>query len=172
MQKILIILRHGKAEVAKSGQDDHERPLAERGKVETDRMGAYAAAHSIHPQKILCSTAVRTRGTLKCFLDGKNGPVPEVEYVDKIYNASENQLLQAIASQPENVETLMVIGHNPGLHQLALRFALKGEPAMISQIVAEFPTCALARIDLGAIAWRDVRKSQGMLSLFVTPKLI
>jgi phosphohistidine phosphatase len=190
MQKTLILLRHAKAE---AGQDDHARPLAERGIKEAHAMGAYMAAHDILPQKTLCSTARRTRETLNSLSlwervtsasESGEGPHPAafgvhplpegegiIEFSDAIYNVSENQLLEAVAKTAEEISSLMMIAHNPGLHQLALRLSRAGDDKTLRQLAAEFPPCSLAVIELGNISWREIKSARGKLEMFVTPRM-
>jgi phosphohistidine phosphatase len=168
MKKTLIILRHAKAE---AGQDDHERPLAARGVDEAERMGTYMATKNIVPQKILCSTSKRTRQTYDR-IKTAHPKLPAATYDDKTYNASENQHLQNIASQLENISSLMIIAHNPGLHQLALRLSREGDHAALRHMAQEFPPASLVVIDLDDIFWRDIKSARGELVTFVTPKTV
>jgi len=166
MKKTLIILRHAKAE---AGDDDHARPLAGRGFEEAKAMGAYMAAQGIKPQKILCSTSTRTRQTLK-YLNGEFAEI--VEFSDAVYNASENQHLQNIAAQSDETASLMIIAHNPGLHQIATRLAREGDHALLRQMAVEFPTCSLVVIDLGDMHWSEIFTAHGKLKVFATPRTI
>lgn len=166
MKKTLIILRHGKAETAKPAQEDHERILAERGIKAAKRMGRYLKEENLVPQKVMCSSATRTVETLMKLEAGYREPLP-VEYSDKLYMATENQLLQIVAAQPDTVNSLMLIGHNPGMHELAVRLSSDGDKKDLEQVRAAFPTCALAIVELKN--WQDKR---GELKLFVTPKTL
>lgn len=168
MQKTLIILRHGKAEPARGGQEDHERPLAERGIKEAMLMGGYMAEHGILPQRILCSTSMRTRQTYEG-VQAAHGRLPPAEYEDAVYMASERQLLQALAKTPELVESVMLIGHNPGLHQLCIRLAAHGDAANLRKLAAAFPTCTLAVFEFPAGAWRDILTARGALRSLAIP---
>jgi len=168
MEKTLIILRHAKAE---AGEDDHARRLAERGIKEAGQMGAAMVLKGIRPQKILCSTSARTRETFR-EVKAVYPALPEAEYLDALYNASENQLLQVIAEQPAEFSSLMVIAHNPGLHQLALKLSREGDAPLLRKLTTEFPTCALVVVDLGDIAWCDIGKTRGTLKNFLTPKTL
>ena len=89
----------------------------------------------------------------------------DIEFSDALYNASAGQLLQIIITQPEELNSLMIIGHNPGLHELAFHLSRGGERDRQRQLAAAFPTCALAVINLDK--WSD---ASGVLQLFVTPK--
>ncbi len=165
-QKTLIILRHGKAESARPGQEDHDRILAERGVKAAKRMGGYLKEKGLFPEKVLCSTATRTVETLMKLEEGYRQPLP-VEYSDKIYMATENQLLSIIAVQSDEIKSLMIVGHNSGLHELAARVSGEGDKKDLEQVRAAFPTCALAVIELKS--WQD---KQGELKIFVTPKTL
>lgn len=168
MKKTLIILRHGKADPARGGQEDHERPLAERGVREAMLMGGYMAKHGVLPQRTLCSTSMRTRQTYEG-VQAAHGRLPPAEYEDAIYMASERQLLQVLAKTPEPVESVMVIGHNPGLHQLCIRLAAHGDAASLRKLAAAFPTCTLAVFEFPAGAWRNILTARGTLQSLVIP---
>lgn len=129
-------------------------------------MGAFMAEKGLTPQKILCSPAVRTTETYEQLGMEKNP-----DFLDSLYNASENQLLQIIAAQPEEVSSLMVIAHNPGLHQLAVRLAREGENAAFSHLIADFPTGALVVVDMEG-SWNPIARLGGTLRIFATPKTV
>ena len=93
-----------------------------------------------------------------------------VEYSEKAYLASGNELLNLIAAIPETVGRLLVVGHNPGLHQLCLKLAQDGDEKLLDAVALKFPTCTFAAIALGHSAWKDVARARGELKLFVTPK--
>ena len=167
MQKNLIILRHAKAETAKAGQEDHDRPLAERGLEEAQRMGEYMRAQDIQPERILCSTALRTRQTLdELHMDG------EIEFSPSLYNASDVDHLRMIAAEPDTTTSLMLIAHNPGLHQLALRLAATGETRLMQYLAAEFPPCTLVVIDFSINSWQEIATIRGALRIYATPRMI
>jgi phosphohistidine phosphatase len=170
-QKTLYILRHAKAKEGVAGQDDHARELNERGVGAAKAMGAHLRKSGIHPDKVLCSSSARTTETLMKMEEGTREPMP-IEYSEKLYLASANALLTVIAGMGEDVSSLMLIGHNPGMHQLAVKLAGHGNPKQIEKLVEKFPTGALAEIDFGKIEWRDVLITRGELRQFVTPKML
>lgn len=169
MQKILYILRHAKAQEGGGGQEDHERELNERGIRAARHMGKYLAKHKIWPDKVLCSTARRTTETLLKIEEAYLEHLP-VEYTDKMYLASANGMLTLIAGMPEEAGKIMLIGHNPGLHQLVLKLAQSGGEKSLERLAEKFPTCAFAEINLGNIHWRDIGKARGELVQLITPK--
>jgi phosphohistidine phosphatase len=168
-KKSLYLLRHAKAEAGHAAQEDHDRVLAERGRQAAADMGKYLASRHIRPARVLCSTAVRTVETLMKLEAQYHEPLP-VEYSDRLYMASINILLSVIATVPDDIAGLMLIGHNPGVHQLALKLAKSGDDALLDQLAIKFPTCAFVAIDLGNIHWGDAAHAHGKLDLFVTPK--
>jgi phosphohistidine phosphatase len=192
--KTLYILRHAKAEMGTANQEDHERSLVERGIEAAQNLGKYMVRHKIMPDHVLCSTAERASQTLHHLFpfplrEGAGGGVLkkipptltlplegggniEVEYSEKAYLASGNELLNLIAGTSEKVNSLLVVAHNPGLHQLCLKLAKKGDEKLLDTMTMKFPTCTFAAIDLGKIAWNAVAKAEGELVLFITPKVI
>jgi len=167
MQKTLYILRHAKAETASAGQDDHERRLTQRGVEEACRMGEYLVSQGIAPDKILCSTSVRTQETLQYLFPSPLVGRGLIEYTDKLYLASANEMIALLAAIPESINSLMLIAHNPGLHQLCLRLAAAGEQALLDRLAAKFSTCALAAIAFDGVAWRNMSRAHGTLTMFI-----
>jgi phosphohistidine phosphatase len=169
-KKTLIILRHGQARNAGPSEHDHSRKLTPRGREEAMWAGEALADRNIIPDYILCSTATRTRETL-AEAQPSFPEKPRVNYSEKIYNASENELLNQISAISENVGRLMVVGHNPGLYQLALDLAKEGDKQMHNNLQMEFPTCSLVVINFEG-AWQDIAHSHSKLALFLTPEKI
>jgi phosphohistidine phosphatase len=169
-QKTLYILRHAKAETGAAGQEDHTRALIKRGGEAAEHMGKYMAGQGIAPDLVLCSTATRARQTW-AQAEKAYKKTPQVEYIDKLYLASANEIINLLAAVPESVHSLLVVGHNPGLHQLALKFGRTGDEDLLDTLALKFPTCALATIAL-ANPWREIGKARGVLKNFVTPKII
>jgi phosphohistidine phosphatase len=170
MQKTLIILRHAKAETGLSHQDDHTRKLVERGEEAARIVGAYMFRKGIKPDKVFCSDAARTRATWTQ-IEGVD-PAPNVEFTRELYMASANEMLQLLATLPEAVKTVLLIAHNPGVHQLCLKLAKDGDEDVLDEMFLKFPTCSLAIIDLGDVTWGNVEDACGQLIDFVTPKML
>jgi len=93
-----------------------------------------------------------------------------MEYTEKLYLASDNELLNLISETPENVGSLMIVGHNPGLHQLCLKLAKEGDDKLLDTMMLKFPTCTFAAISLGDSAWNNVARADGELKMFVMPE--
>ena len=111
----LILLRHAHAEPAASGQDDHQRGLSATGRAEAQAAGEWLREHGLRPDRVLCSDAARTRDTLAALGDIGAGEVYEDA---SIYEASPGTLA-ALADANRDAERLLLVGHNPGLEQLA-----------------------------------------------------
>ncbi len=169
-QKILYILRHAKAEPLTSGQDDHDRPLAERGIREAGAMGKYLMVQQIRPERVLCSSALRTRQTLQHVQDAYPQTMA-VHHDEKLYLTSANEMLLVLASMPEEVTRVLLVGHNPGLHELCLRMVKDGDHALRQKLTMKFPTCAFAELQMET-SWGEIAKAEAKLARFVTPDSI
>ncbi len=170
MQKTLYILRHAKAETGLPYQDDHSRKLVERGVEAARIVGAYMFRKGIKPDKVFCSDAARTRETW-AQIEGVYHS-PNVEYTRKLYMASANEMLQTLTMLPEAVKSVLLIAHNPGVHQICLKLAHDGDSNALDVMFLKFPTCSLAIIDLGDVKWGDVVNANGHLVDFITPKML
>jgi phosphohistidine phosphatase len=163
----LMLLRHAKSDRS-PGVRDIDRPLNPRGFKAAPQMGAYLAEHDLVPRKVVVSPSLRTRSTW----EGMSAALgdPEAEIVDAIYEAPDSALLKVIRATPADVKTLLMIGHNPGLQDLALDLVGDGPREARARLSVEFPTAALAVIDIEGEAWTEFRPGKGRLERFVTPK--
>lgn len=166
--KTLIILRHGQAKNAGISEHDHNRTLTMQGREEAHGVGETLADLGLTPDFVLCSTATRTRETLAELQHSFSEPLV-VDYVPKIYNASDVELLAQIAKVTDDVRTLMVVGHNPGLYQLSLILAKEGDKQMHNKLQMQFPTCALVVINFEG-NWQNILNSRSKLVLFSVPE--
>jgi phosphohistidine phosphatase len=162
----LFLLRHAAAERAIAGQSDLDRPLEDDGLRDATTIGAYLARHHDTPGCVVVSPALRTRQTLAATL-----PHAAAVTVDpRVYDARPATLMSVIKGAPDRCRSLMVIGHNPGLHELAILLTGTGDIDTREQLREKFPTCALAVIDLALDSWSKVHARAGRLERFVTPK--
>ena len=171
MQKTLYILRHAKAEVGSATQDDFDRALVLRGLLDAAALAAHMAQRGVMPQLIWCSSALRTRQTLSAMQENFTAPRP-AEYHDKLYNASAGEMLALLSSAPDDVASLMVIAHNPGVHQLALKLAKTGDEKKLDTLAIKYPTCSLTVVEFTNAAWCDLAVSAGTLVDFITPGML
>jgi phosphohistidine phosphatase len=165
----LSLLRHAKSSWDDPGLEDYDRPLAKRGEEAAPLMGAYMAKSGVTPELILCSPAVRTRRTIELLLPHLPGG-PTVEYEEAFYLAASSSLLARVRKIDANIEHVMIVGHDPGLHGLAVDLAGSGDPEALQALARKFPTAGLAVITFDAEEWSDVRPGTGNLTLFMTPK--
>jgi len=161
----LYLLRHAKSSWDDPTLRDEDRPLAPRGRRNAKRMGKHLAELGIEPQLVLCSPAVRTRQTLEC-VRRAFGSATTVEVDERLYGASRHELLERVRSLPEELATAMLIGHNPGLHDLALALASSGPE--LPRLAEKFPTGALATLTVPG--WRELSAGDGVLAAFVVPR--
>jgi phosphohistidine phosphatase len=170
----LMLLRHAKTETDAPSGKDHDRRLDDRGRSDAADIGAWMARQRHVPDLVLVSTAVRARQTWDIVRDGiKAATQPLVADLPELYGASPSQLLQIIhAIDAEDPRRLLVIGHNPGLHELALALIGSGDAAGRKALAENLPTSGMSVIDFPVEDWNDVSFRSGRLELFVSPKLL
>jgi phosphohistidine phosphatase len=165
----LLLLRHAKAERLQGGGRDQDRVLAQRGRADAKTLGAYLARHAFIPERALVSTAVRTRETWT-LLTAAMGKTPPVSFEERLYDASPDAILQTIKETGPDTGTLMLIGHNPGLQELAATLVASGDIEARERLGREFPTSALVVIGFAVERWNAVHPRGGRLEHFVTPE--
>lgn len=168
----LLLLRHAKSNWDNPALADYDRPLAKRGRKSAPRMGAEIAALGLRPDIILCSSAARTRETLSLVLPELGTPPPEIIYDDAIYMAAPSDLLaamRALAPRDPALQTAMIVGHNPGMEELAEMLVGGGDEHSLELMDEKFPTCALAVFTFDAKDWADIAPGTGTLTRFLTP---
>jgi phosphohistidine phosphatase len=165
--KALHLLRHAKSSWADDEQPDRERPLAPRGRRAARRLAAHFDERGVHPDVVLCSSAVRARQTLELVAPGLGEGV-EVLVEEELYGASARQLLARLRCLPEEVDSAMVVGHNPGLQELTLLLARDSE--LRERAAAHFPTAALASLNLRRGGWTDLGRSTADLVAYLAPR--
>lgn len=136
----LILMRHGKAERHAQSGGDFERALADSGRADAAVMGQVLARTGVAPDLVLVSSARRTRETAERV--APNFPTARFEHHRDLYHADPEDIVQVIETHGESAATVMVVGHNPGLHELALRLALQGDasPIQTNKLRSRFPT--------------------------------
>lgn len=167
----LSLLRHAKSDWSTPGMDDFDRPLAPRGLDAAPRMGAYMAHEGLKPQLVLCSAAVRTRQTLDLVLPHL-ATKPEISYERGLYLASAATLLKRLQQLPEDVSHAMLVGHDPGMHEIAVALAGEGERGALCALARKFPTAGLAVFRFDGARWSEIAKGKGRLLRFVTPRAL
>src|SRR5579864_6603655 len=120
--RTLLLLRHAKSSWSDPGLSDHERPLAPRGQQAAKRVARYVDSHGLHPELVLCSSARRARETLEV-LRPALGAGAKVRFDDVLYVADADELLGRVLAVSDHVDSVMLVGHNPGLQDLAISLA-------------------------------------------------
>ena len=166
----LGLLRHAKSSWDDSNLDDFDRPLNERGRAAAQIMGEALKELHFVPQLILCSPAKRTRETLQLVSPRLQGPAAEVDFDDRLYLTSPDALYGRLKAVPIDAKSVLMIGHNPGLHGLALMLMGTGDAKSISRLEDKLPTAALAVFTFPQVAWRDLIPAAGRLEAFITPR--
>jgi phosphohistidine phosphatase len=162
----LLLLRHAKSSWADPSLADIDRPLAPRGEKAARAIARYLLEKRLRPELVLCSTSRRTRQTFEAIAPSLGRDVA-VEYEQELYGASADELLGRIRIVPPEVATLLVLGHNPGLEDLALLLAGRG--AGLDRLREKFPTAALATLAVGD-GWADVKARDAELVDYVVPR--
>jgi phosphohistidine phosphatase len=161
----LLLLRHAKAAPPGSAPD-RDRPLAQRGREAAPLMGRYLAQNGLRPDLALVSPSRRTRETWD-LVRAALGDVP-ARFDDGLYESKADRLLSLLQTVEASIGTLLLIGHNPGLAELGLVLAGEGEDG--SRIARNFPTAALAILELDGQAWTELGPGTCRFDRLVTPK--
>jgi phosphohistidine phosphatase len=169
MERRVYLLRHAKSSTDDAVRDDHDRDLAPRGREAAERMGAYCGAQGIAPALVLCSTARRARETLARVMPHLKG-TERIEFAEGLYLAGATEMLRRLRRLEDSVHSVMLIGHNPGMHEFALLLCGGGDTAALARLRGKYPTAALAEIVLTVDRWRDTDADQGRLARFVVPR--
>lgn len=183
--KVLYLLRHAKSSWKDATLSDHARPLNGRGRRAAKVIGEFLERYICSkggskgpaPDLVLCSSAVRTRETLDILLDAAPEAIGgvEVDIDGALYHSAPAELLDRLKRMPDDVSTVLLIGHNPGLELLALGLAGgqagdTGEGTSLDHMAAKFPTAALAVLEADIGSWHDLDPGGTLLRLFIRPK--
>jgi phosphohistidine phosphatase len=171
----LMLLRHAKTETDAPSGRDQDRRLDERGHRDAAEIGAWLSRHPPFPDFVQVSPAVRAKQTWELAWEAMKEHVrpPHVEYVPELYAADPTDILQVIRmASVADPRQLMVVGHNPGMHELALALTGSGDTAPRKALADNLPTSGLAVIEFATDDWNDVAFRRGRLVLFVSPKLL
>nr|WP_256250453.1 histidine phosphatase family protein [Mycobacterium malmoense] len=163
-RRTLLLMRHAKSAYP-PGVADHDRPLAPRGIKEAGLAGDWLRANALTIDAVLCSTATRARETL-----AKTGIDAPVRYVERLYDTTPGIMIEEINKVPDDVTTLLVVGHEPTTSALALTLADEDtDTAVAERISAKFPTSAIAILAVPG-AWADLEPGQAALVGLQVPR--
>jgi phosphohistidine phosphatase len=168
MSKTVLVLRHAKAARDDPDRADFDRSLTKMGRRDAPAMGAWMRAHGLKPDLILCSDAKRAKETCEGIAEALAPSAPTL-HERGLYMASASALLHRLRRLADSVSCVLLVGHNPGLQELAAALAGTEDSPELDRLRQKFPTCALARLDFTAARWQDVAPGKGRLALLVTP---
>ena len=171
MSKTLLLLRHAKSSWDAPAHSDFERPLNRRGERSAAVIGIMMKQEKIVPDLILCSSARRTlqtRDIIRPYFP-RNCPVEETS---RIYEASVKEIFSVLSEIPDNVQKPLLIGHNPGIQELALMLTGEGNRKTWQTMWSKFPTAALAVLLFDVANWREIKARSGNLVDFKSPKML
>jgi phosphohistidine phosphatase len=166
----LLLLRHSKTERPEPGERDRDRKLMPRGRADAPLIGAYMARHRLIPDLVLVSPAQRTLETW-ALVGAAFSKAPRLVKDDRIYNARAEALAELIR-ETEGARAVLLVGHNPALHDLATELIGSGDVEARESLNEKLPTSGLVVIDFAFDDWSELHDNAGRLERFVTPRLI
>lgn len=171
--KSLYLLRHAKSSWATPGQADKDRPLNARGQRACLLIADYIRREGLSMEWALVSTAQRTQETAARIQDAL-GQQWEGEDLDLLYHAEPDVIEEMISLVPDVINSVIVIGHNPGMAEYARHLAARGSPdkEAAARLADKYPTAGLARFTVYADQWSDLAGARADLLSFITPRLL
>jgi phosphohistidine phosphatase len=170
----LLLLRHAKTERESPSGHDRDRRLDARGRTDAPEIGRYLSDHKLVPDLVLVSPATRTRETWHLLAPAFDAE-PDVDFVPDLYGAGARELLHIVRAasgraDDKHLKSIMVVGHNPGLHELSVELIGKANDEDREALEENLPTSGLAVIKFAIDDWNDVSVRHGTLDRFVSPK--
>jgi phosphohistidine phosphatase len=166
-RRTLVPVRHAKSSWDYD-VDDHERPLSGRGRRDAEALGRLLSQRSLRPDLVFCSTATRTRQTWE-YAKAGGASAGEIQYLDEIYRAWVPELLTMIRDVLDEIHTLLVLGHAPGIPDLVEHLCVRTDSPDWAQMDSKFPTSALAVVNVPG-PWAELGTGRAELASFVVPR--
>ena len=161
--KTLYFVRHAKSDWSFPGLSDHDRPLNERGRRDAPKMASKLSALLPQPKLLVSSTALRAYTTATYFANAMNIKLDAIIKKKELYEASEKQIFRVIQQLPEDIDVVMLFGHNPTLTDLANIFA--------SDYIPNIPTCGVFWVQSETKYWSLLDESNSKLCGYLFPKM-
>ena len=161
-KRTVTLIRHAKSSWSDPSFTDFERPLNKRGIRDAPRVGAALKQADVSFDKVLCSDAQRARQTLSLLRQGIEIDEKDIEYRHAMYGASADYLLSCIIEQPDSIYNIALVGHNPGMEDLA--YNLAEEP------VGSMQTCCVVHMEFDSEKWADLSPAAGKVGLIIRPR--
>ena len=169
--RTLLLLRHAKSSWDDASLRDHDRPLAPRGIRAMALIADHLRSAGVRPGLVLCSSARRALDTMAAIRPSLGGDVVAVRVEPELYGAESDEILRLARTVDDGVRSVMVIGHNPGLEDLAFDLAGDGDASALTQLRLKFPTAALATLEFpDDLGWSKIGPRQGYLAGLVVPR--
>lgn len=166
--KSLTLLRHAKSGWNDPVSRDFDRPLNPRGRKAAGTVAGAMKAQGLAFDLVLASPARRVVETLE-EVEAAYGPLGP-QFDQRLYLASTATLLEIVRATPDAVERLLLVGHNPGLEEIALRLSGRDEAGLRRQIEVKYPTGTVAEIGLPVEHWAEVKEGIGQIVRFIRPR--
>jgi phosphohistidine phosphatase len=167
----LMLLRHAKSEKSEPGMSDRERTLNARGRLDAPKIGAYMAHHALRPGCAMVSDSRRTRETWERLSKAWTVP-PPASFESELYNAGADAILELLRDDPAAPNALLIVAHNPGLHELGKLLIASGDVGARERLNEGLPTSGLLVIDFVGSDWSTLHPRSGRLERFITPRLL
>jgi len=167
--KQLAIFRHAKSDWGNPGQTDFERPLNKRGRKAAKKVGRVLREQGFACDQIVCSPATRAKETVERFEKGYES-LPALSFEPRLYMCSTGTLIEVINALPDEAQTVMIVGHNPGFHDIVLRMTKSDGNGYREKVGANYPTGAFALIHFPVECWADVDPSSGEIRQVIFPR--
>ena len=165
----LFLLRHAKSSWSDPSLHDFDRPLNKRGKSDAPRVGAAMKERGYHPDRILCSSSLRTKETLAGVIPSLTGDV-SLRLLDSLYEGNAPDYIVHLRAHAHDSQNLLIVGHNTGLQATALRLAGFGDRTVLADMHHKYPTGALAVIEFAIERWDEIEEGTGRLVDFIKPR--
>jgi phosphohistidine phosphatase len=162
--KTLYIVRHAKSSWDNPGLADHERPILEKGKKRTKYIIDYLIEHNIKPDLIISSHAIRARQTATIIGTAVNYPESEIQISTSVYHGDVDSLMDHFYDLSDDVDSLMMVGHNPTFTTFANYF--------LDKKIDWLPTSSIVCIEFDTDKWENVVNAQKKAKFVITPRLL
>lgn len=164
----LYLLRHAKSDWKQGVASDFDRPLSKRGQADAPRMAAWLSRQDNIPTVLISSPALRAYQTAMIFAEVLNIPVKKIQIDNRVYEASLETLLEVVRALPEKAQSVLLVGHNPGLDCLLQALCREAKPEIDGKLMT---TCAVAKITVDG-RWQDITNQKCRLYSLSRPKEI
>ena len=162
--KTLYVVRHAKSSWENPGLNDHDRPLLKKGVVKTDKVSNYLKHHIKCPELLISSTALRAKSTAEIIGKALNYPPEKMILSKALYHADSDEILDIIYGIENNVNSVMIFGHNPGFTYFVNQF--------LSPTIDNLPTSGVVCIEFGTDEWEDINQSKFHVNFVMFPKML